>query len=51
MGNDITSEIFIIEAIKFLTLATDQYSRVPHTQIMRIQNVIKELEDILEGNE
>jgi len=47
MVKDKTSETFIVEAIKFLTLATDQYSKIPHTTIMRIQNVIDELEDIL----
>lgn len=44
---DKASEAFILKAIEYLQLASDQYSRVPHTQIMRIQNVIEELEGIL----
>jgi hypothetical protein len=48
MVKDATSETFILEALKFLQLATDQYSRVPHLQIMRIKEIIEELEEVLE---
>ena len=43
-----TDNIFIQEAVNFLKLATDQYNVLPHTTIMRIQNIIEELEEILE---
>lgn len=43
-----TDIIFIEKALNFLKQATDQYNVLPHTTIMRIQNVIEELEDILE---
>ncbi len=43
-----TDYIFIEEALKMLRTATDQYNVLPHTIIMRVQNVIEELEDILE---
>ena len=40
--------IFVNKAIEFLQLASDQYNVLSHTTIMRIQNVIEDLEDILE---
>jgi len=48
MVKDSTSETFILEAIKFLELTTDSYSKMPHMQIMRIKEIIGELEDVLE---
>ena len=45
---DKASESFILEAIKFLELASDQYSKVSHTQIIKIKSVIEELEEVLE---
>ena len=47
MGKE-TDLIFVNKAIEFLQLASDQYNVLPHTIIMRIQNVIEELEDIFE---
>jgi len=43
-----TDLIFLHKAIEFLQLASDKYNVLPHVTIMRIQNVIEELEDILE---
>ncbi|HEY8890239.1 MAG TPA: hypothetical protein VIM70_08270 [Clostridium sp.] len=48
MNKDQTSETFLLEAIKFLELAADQYSRIPHVAIMRIKSIIEELEEIIE---
>lgn len=42
-----TDYIFITEAMKMLQTSIDQYNVLPHTTIMRIQNVIEELENIL----
>ena len=43
-----TDDTFLLEAIKFLELATDSYSRIPHVTIARIKGVIEELEEIIE---
>jgi len=43
--------IFVRKAKELLEMATDKYGILPHVTIMRIQNVIDELEDILEENE
>ena len=43
-----TDNIFIQEAINFLKLATDQYNVMSDATIMRIEEITKELEDILE---
>jgi len=48
MSKDQTSETFLLEAIKFLELAADQYSKIPHVQIIKIKNIIGELEEIIE---
>ena len=50
MGYNMSREIdmiFLRKALEFLQLASDQYNVLPHTTIMRVQNVIEELEDIL----
>lgn len=43
--------IFVNKAIDLLEMATNQYSIIPHTTIIRIKNIIEELEEILEKNE
>ena len=43
-----TDYIFISKAKQLLEQTTDRYNILPHTTIMRIQDVIDELEDILE---
>jgi hypothetical protein len=43
-----TDNIFIQEAVNFLKLATDQYNVLPHKIIMKIEEITKELEEILE---
>ena len=46
-----TDTMFLSEAVKFLKIVNDEHGILPHTTIMRIQDIIKELEDILEENE
>ncbi|HEY8805259.1 MAG TPA: hypothetical protein VIM42_09195 [Clostridium sp.] len=42
-----TDTTLLLEAVKFLEMATDSYSRIPHVAIMRIKSIIEELEDII----
>lgn len=46
---DKTSRQFIKQAINFLQMATDQYSKVSQDKIEVIKNVIEELEEVLYG--
>jgi len=46
-----TDLAFVYEATNLLKLSVDQYSLMPHTTIIRIKEIIKELEEILEENE
>jgi len=46
-----TDLVFVRKAKELLEMATDKYGILPVGTIMRIQDVIKELEDILEENE
>jgi hypothetical protein len=45
-----TDQIFIEGAINLLKQSIDQYNVLPHTTIMKIENIIMELESILEEN-
>ena len=43
-----TDTTLLLESVKFLEMATDSYSRIPHVTIIRIKDIIGELEDIIE---
>ena len=43
-----TDLAFIRKAIEFLELSSDKHGVLPHVAIMRIRDIIEELESILE---
>jgi len=43
-----TDLTFIRKAIEFLELSSDKHGVLPHVTIMRIRDIIEELESILE---